>query len=236
MSATTETKLLSCPFCGGLPGLRDYDAPRAPAYIECDSCNVTLEAENGHVHEAIAAWNSRANHSADAGNMPSPHPMQETHESPKVVAWQHTFKLEGHTENDLSISSSHPFGRPGRDYSESAQITSSPLITLSDHSAAVKKLEGEIERLRHDVDSAGSLRLRLEAMRQSNSALTQKLDRAMEALKPLAAVVDEGWASSHQPEVELTLVWNPDYAGGKRVPVGDFRRARAALVEIEKNG
>lgn len=51
--------MLPCPFCGGTAGLRDYDAPHTPAYIECDACNVTLEAENGHVHEAIAAWNRR---------------------------------------------------------------------------------------------------------------------------------------------------------------------------------
>ncbi|MGN8022886.1 hypothetical protein ACTJJ7_19460, partial [Phyllobacterium sp. 22229] len=45
-----------------------------------------------------------------------------------VVAWEHTLHKElGQTDTEISTCSQHPFGRPGKDYSDTYTITSKPL-------------------------------------------------------------------------------------------------------------
>lgn len=113
-------------------------------------------------------------------------------------------------------------------------IIARALQSERDRSAStITALREDVERLRHEVDSAGALRLRMEAHKQSAQAaeapLTalreraetaeREVERLREALAPFAHRAD---ACNKVDRTYSTEDWTPGL-------LNDFRRARAAL-------
>ncbi len=53
-------ELLPCPFCGGFPSLNENTQGRYYFYVECESCDFSLDMPTQS--EAIQVWNTRTAH------------------------------------------------------------------------------------------------------------------------------------------------------------------------------
>lgn len=113
-----------------------------------------------------------------------------------------------------------------------ADSLSAPLIAeaasaLSASEARIAELEAEVSRLQHDVESAGALRLRMEAHKQSAQAAEARIAELLEAL-------DVGYGHIEQLSELLKILKESwiDYDHVYSIAVHDadeFRAARQAL-------
>jgi Lar family restriction alleviation protein len=58
--ARESDALLSCPFCGATPELREWDWPYERHQVRCKKCGTTAGGRKALKADAIAAWNTRA--------------------------------------------------------------------------------------------------------------------------------------------------------------------------------
>jgi len=64
-------ELKACPFCGGEVAQREFTEPFVNGWVGCQKCHCFINWVKNGKHEAITAWNRRAqpNHIGDAAEM-----------------------------------------------------------------------------------------------------------------------------------------------------------------------
>ncbi len=74
------------------------------------------------------------------------------------VAWRHTLHMElNQTTERLTASPENPFGKPGRDYSEEYEVTSTPLHALPEPAADLVEVVARAICTHFDSDIAAAV-------------------------------------------------------------------------------
>lgn len=100
-----------------------------------------------------------------------------------------------------------------------------------------ERLKRANDALRSGLDIEGEAgwraRDRLAATAAENAALRSALEKAREGLEPFAKYLEHGAAHLDAPDREPVLTQHLAPKNWHHVTVGDFRRARSALAEID---